>query len=350
MASDLQSAKPVRYPDFSPSTSAPTLLRTKSSRQIESVTTFRLQSERGPGLASPLPADRARVDHYDVLDLLALGGMGGVYLAQDRRTGERVALKVLDPRFAAHRDLVERMFDELQVSQRCKHAGLVEVRSAQRSKCGLAYLVMEFVDGENLGRIVDGRRLELGAIAAFGAQIAESVSALHAAGVIHCDLKPENILVMYEHGVAGWPKTKVLDYGVAQFLDRPPVTLDAIAGTPAYMAPEQWQGSVDRKTDVYALGCLLYELLTGAPPFRGSLADTMAAHCEARPARPRQQRRSIGESLDDLVMRMLAKDPLVRPAMADVARWLTDVAFAHPPGSKDDEDPIDESGELAMAG
>ncbi|MBP6628959.1 MAG: serine/threonine protein kinase [Kofleriaceae bacterium] len=326
-------------PDHSPSASAPTL---------RPVPTFRLKSdsEIEALLGPPLPPDRARVDHYDVLDLLALGGMGGVYLAQDRRTGERVALKVLDPRFAAHPDLVARLFDELEVSARCRHDGLVEVRAARKSRCGLSYLVMELVDGENLGQLLDGRKVELGAIAAFGAQIADAVAAMHEAGVVHCDLKPENVLVRYEHGLAGWPRIKVLDYGVAQFVERPVPEPDAIAGTPAYMAPEQWHGAVDRKTDVYALGCLLYELLTGTPPFRGSLADTMTAHCEVRPTRPRLLRSGLGDTLDDLVMRMLAKDPGLRPRMCDVACWLTELAFAHPPGSRDE----DETTLMAMAG
>ena len=116
---------------------------------------------------------------------------------------------------------------------------------------------------------------------------------------------------MYQEGVAGWPRVKVLDFGVARFDDR--ASSDEIAGTPYYMSPEQWRGRAEARSDVYALGCVLYELITGVSPFEGSVSRVMAAHCDELPL-PLSTQRSIPEALDRLVMRMLAKDPGHAPA------------------------------------
>jgi eukaryotic-like serine/threonine-protein kinase len=179
---------------------------------------------------------------FEVLAEIARGGMGGVFLARDRRTHHRVALKLLEPQFAVHPDIVARMYDEFDVSRRARHPGLLEIHAFGRSMEGIPYLVMEYLDGENLGALLDRGRLELGAVAAIGAQVASAVSSLHFAGVVHCDLKPDNIHVLYEAGTAGWPRTKVLDFGVAKILDAVIDDEPSIAGTPAYMAPEQWRG------------------------------------------------------------------------------------------------------------
>jgi eukaryotic-like serine/threonine-protein kinase len=282
-----------------------------------------VDAQRRPG--DPL----CRLGDLVVIAELARGGMGGVFLARDRH-GRECALKVLDPQFAVHPAIVARMYGELDVSRRVRHRGLLEISGIGCSAEGVPYLVMEYLDGENLGSLVDKGRLELGAVSAIGAQVAEALAALHRGGVVHCDLKPDNIHVLYEAGVAGWPRTKVLDFGVAKILDAVIEDEPSIAGTPAYMAPEQWRGEAVRESDVYALGCVLYELCTGAPPFGGSVPELMTLHCEAMPIRAAARRPGLRADLDQWISRMLAKDPGLRPRMAEVARALAAIAEALP--------------------
>jgi serine/threonine-protein kinase len=281
-----------------------------------------------------LPLLPPLLGEHRVIGLLAKGGMGGVYLGESVRTGERVALKVLDARWAAHEAIVERLMNELEVSRKADHDGLVRVQSAARAIDGTPYLVMELLDGENLGNLLGHKRIELGAVAAIGAQIADAVAAMHDAGIIHCDLKPENIMVLYADGLAGWPRVKVLDFGVVRFTEVAPIA--EIAGTPYYMAPEQWSGQAEARTDVYGLGCVLYELITGAPPFEGSISRVMTEHCDRIPL-SMASFRVVPDAIERLVMRMLAKDPRMRPRMAEIARALGDIAYAMPPGASNEE-------------
>jgi len=269
---------------------------------------------------------------YEVIGLLATGGMGGVYVGRHTLTLERVALKVLAPRMAMQDDLVRRLFGELDVSRKVRHHGLVTIRDRGISSGAVPYLVMDLIDGENLADLLDRGRIEIGAVAAIGAQVSDALAAMHERRIIHCDLKPDNVVVMYHHGLAGWPQIKVVDFGVARFLDR--VADPTVAGTPAYMPPEQWAGEVEPRTDVYALGCMLYELLLGAPPFNGTIVEMMAAHSDTLPALPSLRRANVPAALEDLILRMLAKDPGMRPRMVEVARALTDLAFEMPPGAR----------------
>ena len=273
--------------------------------------------------------DGTPLGDYRVLDMIATGGMGGVYLAEDAR-GRRFALKVLDPQFAAHDEIVDRMAAEHEVSRRAPHPGLVQIHACFRPRDEQPYLVMELIDGENLATLLERGTFELGAIAAIGAQLAAALAAMHAAGIAHCDVKPDNVMVVYEDGVAGWPKVKLGDFGVARFFDDPSDEM-SIAGTPPYMAPEQWSGEVDARTDIYALGCTLYELITGEPPFNGSLAAIATAHAEQRPVRPGKHRPAVPAALERIVMRMLAKDPALRPRTAEIVRELTEIAYGWPP-------------------
>jgi serine/threonine-protein kinase len=274
----------------------------------------------------------SRLGDYDVIAPLARGGMGGVYLGADRRTNERVAIKVLDPHFASVDEIVARMFAEFEVSGKVDHPGLLDVRAADRSADGIPFLVMEYLDGENLGALSERGRLEIGAIASIGAQIAAALAAMHSAGIVHCDVKPDNVFVLYQPGLAGWPCVKVIDFGVSRFMDQP-VGEATIAGTPAYMPPEQWRGTVTAKSDVYALGCLLFELITGNAPFTGTLPQLMLAHSEQRPARPSWLRQNLPVEFERLVQRALAKEPGMRPKMDEMVRELTALAYAHAPGA-----------------
>ena len=262
----------------------------------------------------PMTAE-VRYGEYEVVAPLASGGMGGVYLAMHRTTGDRVALKVLDPMFANHAEVVERLYAEHAVSARASHPGLVEIRAASRSADDIPFLVMEYLEGETLAAISQRGLLDLETIADACARIATALAALHAVGIVHCDVKPENLFVLHGGGV------KVIDFGVSRHVDEPAHD-ESISGTPAYMAPEQWRGAPVLASDVYSLGCVMYELLTGDVPFDGSLPQLMMAHTEQRPARPSWLRAAVPMELERLVLRALAKDPAMRPTMAEMARSL----------------------------
>jgi serine/threonine protein kinase len=283
------------------------------------------------GVFQPVPFDRVarhrRFDEYEVVAPLASGGMGGVYLASNVETGERVALKVLDPLFANHAEVVERLYGERVVSARTSHPGLIDIRAAARSLDDVPYLVMEYLEGQNLAALVDRGGLGLTAVVGIGAQVASALGALHAAGVIHCDVKPENVFVMND-AAGPYPRIKVIDFGVSRLVEEAPPEESSIAGTPAYMAPEQWRGRPEQASDVYAVGCMLYELVTGETPFDGSLPQLMMAHLEQRPARLSWLSSAVPMELERCVMRALAKDPAMRPTMAELARELGELAEA----------------------
>jgi serine/threonine-protein kinase len=254
--------------------------------------------------------------------------MGGVYLASHVATGERVALKVLDPLFANHAEVVSRLYSERTISMRATHPGLVEIRAAERSSDGVPYLVMEYLQGRTLASIVEHSPFDTITIVGLAAQIAAALAALHEAGIIHCDVKPENLFVLDDRAWGTLPQVKVIDFGVSRRVDEPIAEDAAIAGTPTYMAPEQWKGQPRTASDVYALGCVLYELVTGEPPFEGSLPQLMLAHLEQRPARPTWLRAGLPVELERVILRALAKDPELRPTMRQLAEELGGLADA----------------------
>jgi serine/threonine-protein kinase len=274
-------------------------------------------------LARPV---RRRFGEYDIVAPLARGGMGGVYLATDER-GERVALKVVDRALADHPEVVARLCAEHALASAARHPGVVDIRAARMTPDNIPYLVMEYLPGETLGAIADRGPLGLPTILAITAQIASAAAALHAAGVVHCDIKHENVFVLEPVGDA-WPRVKLIDFGVSRRVDDPPAEESSIAGTPWCMAPEQWHGRPLPASDVYALGCLLFDLVTGLPPFDGSLPELMTAHLEQRPSRP-SWLAAIPMELERLILRALSKAPEHRPTMADLARDLTALADAY---------------------
>jgi serine/threonine-protein kinase len=278
-------------------------------------------TRRRGSATTPLVGNRAAtfdaLGEYNVLAPIARGGTAGVYLGEHSNTGERVAVKLLDPFHAGHADIVDRMFAERTVSMSVKHPNLLEVLHADRNALGLPYLVMEFLDGENLGTLAERGPVQIDAICAITTQIACALNALHAAGYIHCDVKADNVFILYQTTVGGWPRVKVIDYGVARKIAETDGDT-TIAGTPAYMSPEQWRGAPTVQSDVYSLGCLLYELITGEAPFHGTLPQMMMGHCEAMAPRASTLRSDIPAALERLIMRAMAKEPGMRPSMIEM--------------------------------
>jgi len=279
-----------------------------------------------------------QLDAYGVISEIAHGGTSTVYLGEQLATGRRVAIKALDPSFVGHSEMVHRLLGEHELAQRVRHPGLLDILVADQTSDGIPYLVMELLDGESLSALAARQRMPLATITAVAAQIASALAALHGAGVVHCDVKPDNVFVLYEPGPGGWPRVKVIDYGVARLVDEAALPDGAVVGTPAFMAPEQWRGAPGMKSDVYALGCVLHELVTGEPLFSGSLPQLMAAHCDRLPERPSARRPEIEPALDRLISRALAKAPALRPTMveldAELARLAPPSAWASAPTSR----------------
>jgi serine/threonine protein kinase len=319
----------------------PMASRAERARVRADVTTpFAVGDGSQPGTDAAVSALRGRpmrttgmlVGDYHLLERVACGGMSHVYLAERAGDRARVAIKVLHSRLARHPEIVARFAAEGDTARAAGHRGVVAMLGDGTTLDGVPYLVMELLDGECLAARLEHGGLEIGAVAAIGAQLADALAAVHAAGFVHCDLKPENAFVLARTGLGGWPAVKLLDFGVAR---RTGGGSAEIAGTPPYMAPEQWRGEpLDGRTDVYGLACVLVELLTGAPPFAGaSLAQQSAAHQQAMPVAPGKRRPGVPEALDRLIVRALSKDPGLRPSMSAMASVLADLAFAMPPGA-----------------
>ncbi len=306
------------------------MARRRSNRITAPIAAIERASGGAAGEDARSGIDRAprasRIGGYQVIAQLARGGTAGVYLAEHALTGERVALKVLDPFFCDDAELARRLLAERAVSERVRHPGLLDVMLADRSAGGVPYLVMEYLDGETLEARADRGDLDRDTLVMVAAQVAAALGALHAAGFVHCDVKPSNVLVLR----GDWPRIKLIDYGVARRLDEPRPGDLVLAGTPAYMAPEQWRGEPCPASDVYALGCMLYELLTGRPVFPVPLAELMAAHCHHLPVRPSEHRPELPAELERMIVRALAKDPSLRPMTAELEAVLRRTACAEP--------------------
>jgi serine/threonine-protein kinase len=272
------------------------------------------------------PALAAKQDNnilgpYRLLSLLASGGTSKIYLAEHVDTQERYALKLLDPSYQRRADMIALFMRERDVANAVVHPGLVAVREVDVNRCGTPFLVMELLDGTSLGRLLERERVSIAAAGSIGEQVAAALTAMHRAGYVHSDIKADNIMVLHDELINGWPRIKVIDYGIARHIDEP-ATEGLIYGTPAYMPPEQWSGMPGPKSDIYALGCLLYELIIGEQPFQGSLPQLLTMHVEHLPQRPSFLRYDVPPALDALVMRMLAKDPAMRPSTFEVETTL----------------------------
>ena len=269
-----------------------------------------------------------RIGRYEVGERLGKGGFGVVHLARDVELGREVAIKFLRPEYMTRRQVVQRFLQEARACAKIGHPGIVTVfecglveGSGQRLD-GTAYLVMERLRGESLGDRLQHRG-RMPALAAIGIarQLAAALHVAHDAGIIHRDLKPDNVYLVKDAAVVGGERVKILDFGVAKLTDPEPdedpnTHSQMMLGTPRYMSPEQARAAakVDHRTDIYALGCLLYELVCGKPPFGGDIGEVLVSHQTAPITPPREIVPSIPAALDELIVRMLAKEPEARPA------------------------------------
>ena len=266
---------------------------------------------------------------YRVVAKLGAGGMGTVYIAEHQLLGSRAAIKVLLPDLSKQDKIVQRFFDEARAATRIRDPGIVTVHDFGWHN-GDAYIVMELLTGETLmQRLGIGRMSPLQAVRLIQ-MCGLAMAAAHARGIIHRDLKPDNIFVVSDPAVPGGERVKLLDFGIAKLLDRDrddghhSTVTGAIMGTPAYMSPEQCRGAgeIDHRTDIYALGCVLFQLLTGRPPFIAQTPGDMIA-CQIRetPPPPSSLLAGLGPALDAMVLKCLAKNPADRyQTMSELVR------------------------------
>ena len=259
----------------------------------------------------------ALADRYRIERELGQGGMATVYLAEDLKHHRKVAVKVLRPELAATLG-PDRFFREIEVAARLQHPHILGVLDSGEAG-GFFYYVMPFVVGETLrDRLARGGELPVPEAVRLLGEIAEALSAAHRGGVVHRDIKPENVLLSGRHAM-------VMDFGVAKAVteasgDHQLTSAGVALGTPAYMAPEQASADphMDGRVDIYAVGVVGYEMLTGATPFPGlNPQQTLAAHVTRAPMPVGQQREGLSPALEAAVMRCLAKRPADRFQTAD---------------------------------
>jgi serine/threonine-protein kinase len=243
--------------------------------------------------------------------------MGIVYLAEHPAIGRKAAIKVLHPKLAADPEVVSRFFHEARASSAIRHPNIVEAYDYGTRPDGAPYIIMEYLEGESLsGRLGRLGRLPLRTALDFAHQAAGALAAAHDKAIVHRDLKPDNLFITADPRVPGAEQLKILDFGIAKLAASVENQIShktrtgALMGTPLYMSPEQCLGvkEVDHRTDIYSLGCILHEMLCGAPPFVSEgFGALVNMHINEPPARASKQRPDVPAGVDRLILRMLAK-------------------------------------------
>ena len=284
---------------------------------------------RSVGTMSAL-AEGHRLGPYRIVRLLGEGGMGAVYGARQEPLDRRVALKTLHPEYASNKDAVARFFNEAKILSKLEHPSIVQVSDFGNAADGTAYLVMEYLRGQSLGsRIRElsarGERLAVVTTLQFGFQIADVLAVAHAQGIVHGDIEPDNLMLVTDAIAPGGERVKLLNFGIAKLTherDKGGVktATQTVMGTPSYMSPEQCAGGVDAKTDVYALGSVLYEVLAGRPPLVSDGAgQILGMHLFQAPPPLLSFAPKVPQAIADLVHLFLTKDKALRPAMSEAA-------------------------------
>jgi len=247
-------------------------------------------------------------DRYELTRILGRGGMAEVYAAHDRVLDRNVAVKLLLERFKEDSAFTRRFSDEARHAARLNHPNLVAVYDTG-SADGQPFIVMELVDGRSLQEALAEGMIDVATAVSIVAAVSKALGYAHDRGVIHRDVKPGNIMLAHDGSV------KVTDFGIARAIGNDTVTRTAaVLGTAAYLSPEQAQGgALDPRSDLYSLGVVLYEALTGTQPFRGDSAVTVAyQHVQEQPRPPRERNPAITVALEAVVLRAMAKNPANR--------------------------------------
>lgn len=246
---------------------------------------------------------------YEIIEELGSGGMGKVYRVEDKKVGEEVALKLVRPEIATDKKMIERFSRELRTARKISHRNICRMFDLGEDK-GTRFITMEYVRGEDLKSMIRmSGQLGIGTAIGIAKQICDGLTEAHRLGVIHRDLKPNNIMIDKE-GAA-----RIMDFGIARPLRAKGITgPGAMIGTPEYMSPEQVEAKeVDERSDLYSLGILLYEMLTGRIPFEGDSAIAVGIKQKSeKPEPPKNFNARISEDLNRLILKCLEKEMAAR--------------------------------------
>ncbi|MEK6221108.1 MAG: protein kinase [Chloroflexota bacterium] len=254
-------------------------------------------------------------ERYQLEEIIGQGGMAVVYRGRDRMLERNVAVKILKDNYARDNTFRERFRQEAKAAANLSHPNIVTVYDFGMADEQL-FIVMEFVPGKDLSTIIKDRgRLELRRAMKLAIKACKGVGYAHRAGLVHCDIKPHNFMVTEDH------QLKVMDFGIARLLStiHPDEESDIVWGSPQYFSPEQAVGQAPSPaSDVYSLGVVIYQMITGQPPFIGKSAQELARlHRQAQPIAPREINPFIPEELNEVVLKVLSKEPAARYRTAD---------------------------------
>lgn len=264
-------------------------------------------------------------DRYEIIDELGWGGMGRVYRVEDTKTKEELALKLIKPEIASDKRTIERFAQELTIAHKITHRNVCRMHHLGEER-GNYYITMEFVGGDDLKKLIRKMgQLSAGQAITIAKQICKGLAEAHRLGVVHRDLKPQNVMVDEEG------KARIMDFGIARAMEAKGLTGEGVMiGTPEYMSPEQVEGKeVDQRSDIYSLGIMLYETVTGKVPFEGDTPFTVGMkHKSESPKEPKELNAQIPEDLSRVILKCLEKDKEnrfqsageLRAALADIER------------------------------
>jgi serine/threonine protein kinase len=277
---------------------------------------------RGPEWGQRLSPGDMFAERYLILGRLGEGGMGVVYRAKDRNLGEPVALKMISSKIASDPVSLERFKREVILARRVTHRNACRIHDTGEFR-GIPFVSMELIEGRSLRAVLrDEHKLSLDRGLPIARQILEGLSAAHEVGIVHRDLKPENIMIA-EDG-----RAVIMDFGLSVAADSARLTkAGSILGSPQYMSPEQVRGApVDARSDVYAMGVILFRIFTGELPFSGTRVEVYLAHLKTQPPRPSEQAPEIPRLLEAIILRALEKEPDNRfDSARELAKALADV-------------------------
>src|SRR5262245_14953616 len=258
-----------------------------------------------------------KINNYELRELLGDGAMGVVYLAEHPVLRRRVAVKLLKRQYLESPSLVSRFVNEARAAAAIHHPNVIEVIDVGMVEQEIPYIMMEYLDGEPLSRRLTRERLGVGKAVDIAIQAARAVAASHAIEIVHRDLKPENLFLVPDPMSPGGERVKVLDFGIAKLRpdwggsDGPKTRTGVIFGTPAYMSPEQCRGlndEVDGATDVYALGCILFEMLCGRAPYVSpGWGDVLMMHMSDEIPQASKESPRVSAAIDHVIRTALVK-------------------------------------------
>jgi len=242
---------------------------------------------------------------YQIIEELGRGGMGKVYKAQDTEINDKIALKLIKPEVASDKRTIERFRNELKFARKIRHENVCQMYDLNKEE-GTYYITMEFVSGEDLKSMIRmSKQLSVATAINTAKQVCEGLVVAHKLGVVHRDLKPQNIMIDKEGNA------RIMDFGIARSIKGKGITgAGVMIGTPEYMSPEQVEGKeIDQRSDIYSLGVILYEMVTGRVPFEGDTAITIGVKQKSEePRNPKELNSQIPEDLSRLVLKCMEKN------------------------------------------